>query len=129
MLMSSMWPLMPLRSIGMKYPYVDLRFFPHQLGTLKMLVDMSIIRMRLIVSYYYFIVTILYTLILHAWFIIIFNDLTYSLFEKGKPYFGVLQKLFLIFSFLHPTGNLIRCCFQQVRVLFFLWILVLLFNF
>ena len=36
-----MWPLTSPGSIKMKYPYVDLGFFPHQLRAFKMLVHMS----------------------------------------------------------------------------------------
>ena len=36
-----MWPLTSPGSIEMKYPYVDLGFFPHQLRAFKMLVHMS----------------------------------------------------------------------------------------
>ena len=49
---------------------------------------------------------------------VLFNSLS-DIPSELESCFYVFQTMFLTFNFLHPTGNVIQCPFQQAGILFF----------
>ena len=66
-------------------------------------------------------------MIYYNFFMILTNSLS-DVPSKLRSCLYVFQKMFLTFSFLHPTENLIQCPFQQAGILLFfgLWCFILI---
>ena len=65
---------------------------------------------------YYFIYTDTAYMIYYNFLMVLTNSLS-DVPSKLRSCFYVFQKMYLTFSFLHPTENLIQCTFQQAGVL------------
>ena len=71
---------------------------------------------------YYFIYTDIAHMIYYNFLMVLTNSLSDVPSKLGSCFY-VFQTMFLTFSFLHPTENLIQCRFQQAGILLFfgLW--------
>ena len=71
---------------------------------------------------YYFIYTEIAHMIYYNFLMVLTNSLSDVPSKLGSCFY-VFQTMFLTFSFLHPTENLIQCRFQQAGILLFfgLW--------